>query len=269
MGKKTTPAAPEFAFTYTELDDGQVAYYVNFYPEGKAAAEDSEWDKQAVPDRLTSVTATLQKENMVLAVSSAWGDAADSARDITVDFNTHKSQIGSVGDARSTVTLRGYSKLGTLRPGALSLGPDPDVFYACPFDGSPANGVQIVGQVVQYSLEGKKTKTLDQIDLKVFVKNTSGAGCYVMLSASHDAKDEQGTLINAGAPASYNSATQLVGPGDTVELIGQIYKRHFEESGIAVPAVKDLGKLKIFPFLCIYGDPQSSEVSLEKPTMSD
>ena len=269
MGKKTTPAAPEFAFTYTELDDGQLSYYVNFYPEGKAAAEDSESDEQAIPDRLMSVRATLQKENMVLAVSSAWGDAADSVRDVAVDFSAHKSQIGLVGDARSTVTLRSYSKLGTLRPGALSLGPDPDIFYACPFDGPPVNGVQIVGQVVQYSLEGKKTKVLDQIDLKVFVKNTSGAGCYVLLSASHDAKGERGTLITPGAPESYNSATQLVGPGETVELVGQINPRHFEASGVEVPAVKDLSKLRIFPFLCIYGDPQSSEISLEHPTVSD
>jgi hypothetical protein len=118
-------------------------------------------------------------------------------------------------------------------------------------------------------LEGKKTKALDQIDLKVFVKNTSGAGCYVMLSASHDATGERGTLISPGAPDSYNSATQFVGPGETVELVGQIYKRHFEVSGVGVPAVKDLSKLRIFPFLCIYGDPQSSEVSLEHPTMSD
>lgn len=269
MGKKTTPAAPEFAFTASESDDGQISYYVNFYPAGKAAAEDSESDEQAVPDRLTSVTALLQKENMVLAVSSAWADTADSARDIAVDFSTHKNQIGSVGDARSTVTLRSYSKLGVLRSGALSLGTEPDMFYAFPFDGSPVNGVQIVGQVVQYSLEGKKTKALEQIDLKAFVKNTSGAGCYVMLSASHDAKCERGTLINPGAPESYNPATQFVGPGETVELIGQINPRHFEASGIAVPAVKDLSKLKIFPFLCIYGDPQLSEVSLEHPTMSD
>jgi hypothetical protein len=269
MGKKTTPTAPEFAFTATEFDSGQISYYVNFYPEGKSAAENSESDEQAVPDRLTSVTATLQKENMVLAVSRAWGDAADPLRNIAVDFSTHKSQIGSVGDARSTVTLRSYSKLGTLRPGALSLGSDPDIFYAFPFDGSPVNDVQIVGQVVQYSLEGKKTKVLDQIDVKIFVKNTSGAGCYVMLSASHEAKGERSTLISPGAPESYNSQTQFVGPGETVELVGLIYPRHFEASGIAVPAVKDLSKLKIFPLLCIYGDPQSSEASLEKPTMSD
>ena len=113
-------------------------------------------------------------------------------------------------------------------------------------------------------MEGKKTKILDAIEITVFVKNTSDFGCYAVLCASHEANYEKGTLLSPECPP-YATTCQFVSPGETLKLEGSIYARHFQELDLKVPSLNELRQLKLYPFVCIYGEEHAYSTELENP----
>ena len=251
----------DFGFTVTEYDN-ELSFQAIFFPEGKSAAEDASGDEHCVPSGFTAVTATLRNGDVILDLNRDW---SRDARQTEINLRVHKSQIPDGVDAKSSVSLRSYKKLGTMGAGELLLGQDPDIAYAAPFESARCTAAQIVGQLVKFSVEGKKTKTLDAIEVTVFVKNTSDFGCYAVLCASHEANYEKGTLISPAESPAYATTCQFVSPGETLKLEGSIYARHFQELDLKVPSLNELRQLKLYPFVCIYGDEQRYSIELENP----
>jgi hypothetical protein len=261
VNKPIEKVGHEFGFTFLDYDD-TLHFTARFFPEGRSAAEDAPWDPHGVPGRYTAVSAILRNGDVILDANSSW---SDDARETEIQLAAHKSQIADRADAKCTIYLCTYKKLGTLRAGELLLGQDPDVAYAVPFESARSTAAHIVGQLVNFKLEGRKTKTLDEIEVTVFVKNTSDTGCFAVLCASHEANYEKGTLISPSAPDPITVSSQFVSPGETLKLHGKIYARHFRELEIEVPSLKDLAQLKLYPFVCIYGDEQRFSIELENP----
>ena len=251
----------DFGFTFTEYEN-ELSFHARFFPEGRSAAEDASYDEYCVPSGFTEVTATLKNGDVILDSNRDW---SRDARQTEINLRAHKSQIPDGADATSTVSLRSYKKLGTMGAGELLLGQDPDIAYAAPFESARYNAAQIVGQLVKFSVEGKKTKTLDTIEVTVFVKNTSDFGCYAVLCASHETNYEKGTLISPAESPADHTTCRLVSPGETLKLTGSIYARHFQELDLKVPSLNELRQLKLYPFVCIYGDEQLYSTELEKP----
>ena len=250
----------DFGFTVTEYDH-ELSFQAIFFPEGRSAAEDASYDEYCVPSGFTAVTATLHNGDVILDSNRDW---SRDARQTEINLRVHKSQIPDGANAKSTVSLRSYKKLGTMGAGELLLGQDPDIAYAAPFEPARCTAAQIVGQLVRFSVEGKKTKTLDTIEVTVFVKNTSDFGCYAVLCASHEANYEKGTLLSPECPP-YATTCQFVSPGETLKLEGSIYARHFQELDLKVPSLNELRQLKLYPFVCIYGEEHAYSTELENP----
>jgi hypothetical protein len=256
---------PEWSFSATEYDQ-EISYEVAYFPVGKELSADA--DASALPEAIHILSAALCADNAVLDADVNEGNHLAGT---FVPLRTAKSAISSANIATAKVSLITLKMLGDLFV-ELPMGAQPDVGSPGPASANSVGDVRIEGTTSSYSLEGKKTKKLGTIEVKVFIKNTGKDRRFLMLClAATDGDSEHRINTPSGIYSVKNSSgdTAWIEPGQTLKVEMTIYspENSYGECGQKLPAVSELPSTTLHPFIRIFSPEVGVETTLSNPSI--
>ena len=168
------------------------------------------------------------------------------------------SALDDVKNVKALVEITKLSCLGNLFA-KISFGVKPDVAVIKSGFNESIGDVKIESIEIEYSLEGKKTKKLSQINISCIATNNSKESRMVVMHISGQNDDER-KLLNEPGPIfvrnSFAEESTVIDPGKSALLRLHIFSAtdKFGDVGITLPSPEKLLNVVAHPFLRIYGD---------------
>jgi len=259
----------EYNFTWQDNEfHKQKTFYVYFYPINKEASESIDYASLGLPEAVNHVSAGIVVDGSLVGFNDSY--AVDHVEQVCVTFDVPNSTVSNISDAKAVIEVAKLSCLGNLFE-EVKLGNYPDIHSGCTGLNEALGGIKIDSFDISYSVSGKKTKTISQINLSCIATNISQEKRMVILYVSAK-KDDISKLISKPSAIFFRNTFQeevtLIDPGKSASLNVCIFdvKSKFDEVGIELPSEKEFANASIFPFLRIFGDVSIEKMELVNPT---
>lgn len=231
-------------------------FYTNFYPISKEASEKIDYDSMGLPEEINIVSFSLISGNALIGYDNSC--AVNHVEAAGVNFEIPDSSIDNVDKVKAIVDATRLSFLGNLFA-SVKLGEDPELVKIYAEFPQSLGGMKIESIGIEYSLEGKKIKKLNQITLTCIVTNISNekrmAGLY--LSAENGVSSKligEPSIITVTNGFADDSVYIDAGKSATLRLCIFSGATKFEDVGVALPVHTEFPNTYVYPFLRVYGN---------------